>query len=284
MSLPNVVCSANGSYVATLYAADKENDPFVFEQFQTQPPSPFLVDPYGVVTVNGWLDFATTSSYVIAVSLNETITRACPFSNYTTFTITVLDAPDAPLFTLSTPSWSLPEESRSPYNSSGVATLTAVDPTASNTSLVTVAVSRVVVGSFVGGVAYSQLATSPYFDVVSSSGAACTGGAVCFLRVSPSSPRMDYDTGLRSLTVTLTATGATGLATPTSVTVAVVGYNEPPWFASTTQALSIAENSPDGAAVGNVTVNDAEGDVLAFVLLDGGGSPFALSASGQVIS
>ena len=218
--------SANGSYVGTIFAFDKEFDPFVFEMAPSMVNSPFLVDAYGMITVNGYLDFEVQSMYVISVTLNETITRACPFSSNASFVITLLDVPEPPYFSVLSSGFNMPEEQSTPYNTSGTAVFTARDVTAGNTSTVTVAVTAVTIVMSLSGVTYSRSTALPYFVVVSPSGGACVGGVACVLQVSSSSPRMDYDVGLRGLNVTITATGATGLTTSVVVPIVITNVNE----------------------------------------------------------
>ena len=218
--------SARGTRVGTVSAVDAEGDAFVFLLQPQSSSLPFLVDKYGNVTVDGSLDFKVVTSYTLVVTVNETISRACPLTNTTTLTVSIVDVPDAPYFTVATAAVSIPEERVWPYNTSGVATFTALDYTPGNTSLVSLSVTGVAVTTAMGGYNYTRATTLPYFNVTTGAGARCSGGGACMLMVTTVSPRMDYDTGLRALAVTVTATGATGLKTSVVVVVTIVNYNE----------------------------------------------------------
>ena len=220
-----------GTVIGQATAYDPDGDPFVFALVAVAGSyPPFRVDSTGVITVDGNINYVATPSFTLTLSVNETwVSRDCLLSTVGTVTVNVGDLPDAPYWTAHTVNASLAEEHVSPYTASGTFVFTVQDYTPANTSAVTVAVTGVVVTQSIAGVLYTRPSAAVYFDVVSAAdGTACIGGVTCTLRVSGSSPRMDYDVpgGLRAVNLTLTATGATGLTSAVSVEVDITNINE----------------------------------------------------------
>ncbi len=68
--------------MGTVTASDQDGDPFAFSMDAPSATSPFVVTPGGQVVVAGPLDFETTASYTLTVSVNETgSSRNCPLSS-----------------------------------------------------------------------------------------------------------------------------------------------------------------------------------------------------------
>lgn len=253
------VRSVPGTMVGVVVGQDlNPGDGFTFSLLDAFPASPFVVTGSGSVVVAGSLDFEATAEYRLTVVVNETGTgSSCGgLSSSAVVTVSVVDVAEAPVVTAAPlvvsvgegDVWPCRLQPKTWYGSSGPGNgssvsdgpcsstgfgygyLTAVDPKASNTSLMTVGVEEVLVLMVEreGAPAVSRFPSgATWVSVVRPGGGGpCGGGAACELEVSASSPALDYDTGLRGLVVTLAWESSAGLVTRSVVEVEVRPRNE----------------------------------------------------------
>ena len=249
-----------GTVVGVVVGQDlNPGDGFTFSLVDAFPASPFVVTGSGSVVVVGVLDFETTPVYRLTVAVNETGTTVVScgaLSSSAVVMVSVVDVAEAPLVTAAPlvvsvgegDVWPCRLQPKTWYGSSGPGNgssvsdgpcsstgfgygyLMAVDPSASNTSLMTVGVEEVdvLMVEREGAPAVSRFSSGALWVSVvrTGGGGPCTGGVTCELEVSASSPALDYDTGLRGLVVTLAWESSGGLVTRSVVEVELRPRNE----------------------------------------------------------
>ena len=198
---------------------------------------PLWVQRDGVVVVDGVVDFESLASPVLSVvvAADEVSTSGpfCASSISILVNVTVIDVPEPPVFVPVPGAGAVLEEAEASTVVDLLVLVTAVDPFAPNTSLVAVTVTGVVLVVEENGVLVSHHTSVPCFGVVAAGDSAsargtssCRGGVACTLALLPLAPRLDFDAGLRMVLVTITATGATGLAVDATISLSVNGVNE----------------------------------------------------------
>ncbi len=98
-----------------------------------------------------------------------------------------------------------------------------------------------------------------------------------------SGPQLDFET-VPSHTITVRAIDSGGLSLDVSLPIAVTDVSEPPTDIALTSA-AIAEDSPAGAVVGQLSTSDPDlGDTFAYSLLDSAGGRFAIQFDRVVVA
>lgn len=199
----------------------------------------------GLITTAQTLDYETTSSYSLTVSVSDGTA-----STSTTITITVIDKNDSPAF------------SNSPYSStvdenaggSAVYTVSATDADSSDT-----------ITYYLTGTGSADFTVSP------------STGVVTLTRA------LDYER-LSSYSLTVYAIdGKVGASTNLNVTVTDV--NDAPVFLATPYTTQVLENQSSGTKVLKVTASDEDtSDTLTYSLSGTNNNHFAIGGSTGVIT
>ncbi len=195
------------------------------------------------------LDFEAKSSYNVRV--RSTDGGGLFFEK--AFVITVTNVNESPVFSPSSYSFSIAENSAA---STAVGTVTATDPDASTT------------------LTYSLSGTGASNFVINSSTGAITVAAGATLNFE----------GTNTWNLTATASDGT-LSTTAPVVISLTNVNESPVFSPTSYSFSIAENSAASTAVGTVTATDPDASTtLTYSLSGTGASNFVINASTGAIT
>ena len=190
---------------------------------------PFDVDGQGRLIVTGPLDFETTPVFELTLFVLEASvpTQRCPIAANVTVIVNIVDEPEVPKLQLSATTVSVADELAYPWDSSAVFTVVAWDVFADNTSAITARVHSTDLVEDLQGITYHRRAKETFFDLVSiQDGGPCRGGIECALQVSVVAPRIDFDSGLRSMVLVLEAVGGTNLTTLATVVLIVSKINE----------------------------------------------------------
>jgi VCBS repeat-containing protein len=251
--------SANGTVVGTVAATDPEvpaSQALTYAITAGNTGGVFAINAAtGQITVaNGAaLDNETMPSFALTVTVTDNGTPV--LSDTAVVTINVTDANDPPVANDAT--FSLPENSA---NGTAVGTATATDP-----DLPAQTLTFAITGGDPSGA----------FAINASTGA---------ITVANSSA-LDFETTPTfTLTVTVTDNGTPNLSDTGTITVNLTDLNEAPVANDAT--FSVAENSPNGTAVGTVTATDQDvpAQTLTYAITVGNtGGAFAIDpATGQI--
>jgi protocadherin Fat 4 len=189
------------------------------------------------------LDFETTSSYSLTVSVSDGVNNSAPQS----ITVVVLDHNEAPKFSV-------------------VPTLSVNENTVNGTVIGSVAATdQDVAESLTYSIVSSSLPSAFAIDAVS--------GAIRVIH----STVLDYE-AVSSVTLNLRVTDAAGLTDTQIVTISINDVNETPIDLVLSGGV-VAENSTGGTLVGIVIGSDPDaGDVLHYALTSNGGGRFVIDA------
>ena len=191
---------------------------------------PFSLTTSGSLFVDaakGWLNYEVVQSYNLTIGVREqqNAVAGSPLlqglqGNFSQ-SVSVTDVNEPPVIVFSPGGYRVDEESTyparvTPYSNGSF--IMVDDPDFGNRTALTVTV-----------VSMSSDGNMSYFEVVNSTGGACTGMQNCVLRVKASAPRMNFDgpSSLRSVNVTVNVTDSRGLQASTGVfNVTVVDINQ----------------------------------------------------------
>jgi len=236
--------SLNGTGVGTVPATDPDaGDMLTYSITGGNTGGAFAIDTgTGEITVaNGAvLDFETTPSFALTVE----VTDSGGLTDTASVTINVNDVNEGP--TAGNASFSLPENS--PIGTS-VGTVLATDPDAADT------LTYSITGGNTGGAFAIDTGTG---EITVANGAA-----------------LDFET-TPTFNLTIQVSDSGGLIDTAGVTVNLSDENESP--NANDASLSLAENSPNGTAVGTVSASDPDvGDTLTYSITGGNiGGAFAI--------
>ena len=176
---------------------------------------PFSLTSAGNLTVDtskGWLNYEVKTWYTVVVGLRETVNvlgqpPVWASDGNMTLSINVIDVNEAPYFSSVPGDYRVDEESNAtvvvtPFvNGNSSVYIVVMDEDAVNNTVLSVGISSSAVGFGSG-----------YFEVVANgTGGVCRGNMMCILRVRAGAPRMNFDTGLRNVSVSLNVTDNQGL-------------------------------------------------------------------------
>ena len=254
--------STNGTEVGTVTATDPDqtspNKVLTYAITSGNAGSVFDINSRtGVVTVAGVLDYETTPSYSLEVTVTD---GGSPSLRGTaTITIMVTDVNDAPIARDATFS---PAENSATGTAVGTVTATDQDQTSPNNAL-----TYAITGGDTGNV----------FAIHSTTGDITVAGALDF-ETTPS----------YSLEVTVTDGGSPSLSGTATITITVEDVNEAPTVPVTSTPFSVAENSTTGTEVGSVAGTDPDqtspNNALTYAITGGNtGTVFAIhSTTGEI--
>ena len=231
---------------AVIAAADPESNTVTYSITGSNPAG-FTVTSSGQLQTGQVLDHEAADAYTITLQA-----AATGGSDTITVTINVGDVNEAPTFSPSPTSRSIPENSLANTDVGAPVTATDVDS---------------------GGALQYTLANG--------GGRFTIGSGTGQIQVA-SGADLDYET-TQSYQVTVRATDAGGLYAEVSVTINVGDVNDAPVFSPNPTSRSVPENSPAGTDVGGaVTAADPEGGALQYTLANGGGRFTIGSGTGQI--
>ena len=246
--------SATGAVVGVVVGTDEDqtspNNALTYAITDGNTGGAFAINSTtGEMTVAATLDFETTASYSLEVTVTDG--GSTPLSGTATLTITVTDENEAP--TASDTTFSVVETTAS---GTEVGTVTATDPdqtSPDNTLTYTITSGN----------------TGDVFAIDETTGAITVAGA------------LDYAiTVSYSLVVTVADGGSPSLRGAATLTIMVTDVNDAPTVSDTT--FVVAENSANGIVVGSVVGTDPDqtspNNVLTYAITDGNtGDVFAIN-------
>ena len=228
-------------------ATDADNDPLTYSLSGTDAPSFRIASGSGQLRTHAALDFETKDSYSVTVLVLDNKDG----SNFIRVTINVTDVNEAPSFTSSTATRSIPENTAANQN---IGTpVTATDPDGDSLT-------------------YSLSGTdAASFGIVSGTGQLRTSAALDF------ETKNDYS-------VRVIASDGRGGTNFIDVTINLTNVNEAPMYSSSTATRSIAENTAANQNIGTpVTATDPDGDNLTYSLSGTDAASFGIvSGTGQL--
>ena len=245
--------AANQNIGAAVTATDPDNGDSLTYSLGGTDGASFAIDASsGQLKTRADLDYESKPSYSVIVSVRDSKdANGSPNSAADatiTVTINVTNVNEVPVFSGPTESRSVPEDADIGDNVGDP--VTATDPDAGDVLTYTL-----------GGTDASS------FSVVPSTGQLQTR------------TDLDYDTGQRSYTVTVTATDRAGLTADVTVNIAVTDVNEPPVL-SGRAAVEYIENGT--GPVATYTATDPDGSSVTWSLSGDDGGVFSIDASGSL--
>jgi VCBS repeat-containing protein len=247
--------AAGGAAVVTVTATDPDaGDTLTYSITAGNTGGAFTINAAtGAITVSNpsVLNFETTPSYTLTV----TVTDAGGLTDTATVNITILDAPDAPVFNPDTYNEDVPEDAA---GGAAVVTVTATDPDAGDTLTYSITAGN----------------TGGAFTINAATGA-----------ITVSNPSvLNFET-TPSYTLTVTVTDSTSRTDTATVNITITNVNEPPVFNPDTYTETIPEDTPAGAVVVQLNVDDPDvGDTFTYAITTGNvGNAFTVNSSGQIV-
>ncbi|XP_067685433.1 protocadherin Fat 4-like [Haliotis asinina] len=226
-------------------ATDGESDPLTYSL--VTPPTQFTITTAGEITVNGNIDFETTSVYTLTVRVNDGTSDVD-----VTLTVDVTNVDEKPDFT-------------------NIATDGSTTTPIAENSGVGTSVFTVLASDPEGVSATFSLVTPPAEFTISAAGVLTVNGALNFESVP-------------SYTITVRASDGTN-TNDQSMTVSITNVDEPPVFSNIatdgSTRTGIAENSGTGTSVFAVAASDPEGVALTYSLVTPP-AQFTITTLGQI--
>lgn len=237
--------AASNTTVGTVSATDADNDIMGYGITAGDPGSFFNIDSGGNLTVQGSLDFETTSSYTLTVQVYDMEGN----SDLATVTVNVTDVAEDPIFNPTTYTFSVAEDAAF---GATVGALSATDPQ-----------------NDISGYSITAGDPSSVFSVDSSGNLTVQGS-------------LDFET-TATYTLTVQVQDMGGHSDTATVTVNVTDVAEDPTFSPATYTFSVAEDAAFGTTVGTLSATDPQNDISSYSITAGDpNSVFNVDSAGNV--
>jgi hypothetical protein len=237
------------------------------------------------------IDYETTQSFIVTVRVtdNGLAPITASLTDIKNYTITILDADDAPVFVVSSLSVTLPENSLPGATVSALITVTDQDTFGGVVSWYN-QTYEILNGNTDGifGISTTYLTLS----------STQPNGAVIFVKIGGNQPLNFEDTSQNNFQLLLSARDSGGKSTQGVVTISLTDVNEAPFFSSSETLVrnidetcsSTCASRSAGLAVGSTPLSASDPDVfwspsqtLSFSIISGGSNYFSIvSSTGQL--
>lgn len=236
-----------GSPIATVAASDIDGDTLAYSIVGGTGQNVFTIDAAtGEVAVDSTLDYETTTSYTLVVTVTDNGSPSLSAS--TQLTITIGDSNDAPVIT--------PGQ-----------TLSVAENT---TAGVAVTGSPVIATDAEGGaLTYSLTDPGGHFTIDPATG-----------QITRTATPLDHES-TPTVPVTIVVTDPAGGTDTAAMTIIVLDRNDPPTIDTPPSPFTTPENQTNNI-VGTVVAADEDGNTLTWVLTGPGSGKFTLDAQGNI--